>query len=122
MTGKWEAELPSECFFSLDLTTVQKASQLLYGESTSGAPEGLSKTVININNTIQKYGKCPKMLYTNIYDKMTYATVQTQIRMRSSLIRVFTVCHSTKYCKKLMHKKQNLGQKVWNKEFKILGH
>ena len=73
MVGKRVTKLPSECFFSLDLTTVQKASQLLYGESTSGVPEGLSKTVININNTIQKYGKCPKISYTNIYDKMAYA-------------------------------------------------
>ena len=30
---------------------------------------------------------------------------------RSSLIRVYTVCHSTKYLKKLLHKKQNLSQK-----------
>ena len=33
-------------------------------------------------------------------------TVQAQI----SLIRVYTVCHSTKYLKKQQFKKQNLGK------------
>ena len=41
---------------------------------------------------------------------------------RSSLIRVYTVCHSTKYFVKQLNKKQNLGKKVLNKAFKISGH
>ena len=44
-------------------------------------------------------------------------TVQTQIR----LIRIYAVCHSTKYLKKQLHEKQNLDKKVWIKVFKILG-
>ena len=36
---------------------------------------------------------------------------------RSSLIRVYTVCHSTKYFKKQLHKKQNKCSKV----FKVFG-
>ena len=39
-------------------------------------------------------------------------TVQTQIgSWRNSLIRVYTVCHSTKDFKKQLHEKQNLNQK-----------
>ena len=49
-----------------------------------------------------RYGKCPRILYTKVSDKMAYAY---------SAIWVYTVCHSTKYCKKELHKKQNLGQK-----------
>ena len=45
-----------------------------------------------------------------------------QIAPKSSLIRVYTVCHSTKYSKKQLYKKQKLFQKVWNKVFEILGH
>ena len=39
--------------------------------------------------------------------------VQMQIRqlLQYSLIRVYIVCHSTKYFKKQVHKKQKLGQK-----------
>ena len=86
------------------------------------------------------YGKCPKISYTKVSDKKAYANsvdpdqtapwgaVSTSIwckwlswidvslnlkssSLRSSLIRVYIVCHSTKYFKKLLHKKQNLGQK-----------
>ena len=42
--------------------------------------------------------------------------------MRSSLIRVYTVCHSTKYFKKQLHKSKNLTKKVWNKVFEISGY
>ena len=55
-------------------------------------------------------------------------TVQTQIRLllRSSLIRVYTVCYSTKYFKKKLHQKQNSGKKKKKKKltnvFKFLGH
>ena len=34
---------------------------------------------------------------------------------QSSLIRVYTVCNSTKYFKKHLDKKPTLGKKVWNK-------
>ena len=34
-------------------------------------------------------------------------------------IRVYTVCHSTKYFKKQLHKKQNLGQNSMIIVFKI---
>ena len=40
---------------------------------------------------------------------------------RSSLIRVYIVCHSTQYFKKQLHKKLYLGQKVWNEVLEILG-
>ena len=40
---------------------------------------------------------------------------------RSSLIRVYTVCHFMKYRNNCLEK-QNLGQKVWSKVFEILGH
>ena len=46
----------------------------------------------------------------NSLTKCHMQTVQTQIR-RSSLIRVYAVCHSSKYFKKPLHKKQNLSQK-----------
>ena len=38
------------------------------------------------------------------------------------MIRVNTVCHSTKYFKKQLHKKQTYAKEVWNKGSKILGH
>ena len=68
------------------------------------------------------YGNCPKILYTVVSDKMAYANnVDPDQTARSSLIRVYTVCHSTLYFKKQLPKKQNLGQKnVWNKVLEIL--
>ena len=60
------------------------------------------------------YGKCIKISYTKVSDKMAYANSADPDQTapeRSSLIRVYTVCHSTKYFKKELHKKQNLGQK-----------
>ena len=51
-------------------------------------------------------------------------TVQTQIRLlhRSSLIRVYTVCNSTKHFKNSCVKKQNLSQKALKKVLEIFGH
>ena len=60
-----------------------------------------------------------KFLTPKFLTKWHMQTVQSQT---SSLIRVYTVCHYTKYFKKLMHKKPNFDKKVWNKVFKILGH
>ena len=51
-----------------------------------------------------------------------YEPCRSVCSFRSNLIRVYTVCHSTKYFTKQMHKKQNLVKKIWNKVFKILGH
>ena len=45
------------------------------------------------------YGKCPKISYTKVSDKIAYA------HDYSSVIRVVTVCHSMM---KLLHKRQNL--------------
>ena len=51
---------------------------------------------------IVSYGKCPKISNTKVSDKMTYAnSVEPD--------QTADVCHSTKF-KKLLHKKQNLGQ------------
>ena len=48
-----------------------------------------------------------KILITKASDKKMQ-TMQTQIRqlLRSSLIRIYTVCYSTEYFMKQMHKKQ----------------
>ena len=56
-----------------------------------------------------RYSKCPKISNTKVSDKMTYAN-SAVLYQRSSLIRVYTVCHSTMYFQKQLHKKQNLGQ------------
>ena len=45
-------------------------------------------------------------------------TVQSQVRLLLNLIRVYTVCHSTKYFKK----KLQYGIKVWNKVFELIRH
>ena len=79
-------------------------------------------------------GKCPKILYTRISDKMAYAnSADPDQTFRSSLIKVYTVCHSTlKHSEKQMHKIQNLSKKkkkkkkkdtdVLKKAIKIIGH
>ena len=41
-------------------------------------------------------------------------TVWPRSGWRSSLIRICIVCHSTKYFKKQLHKKQDLGKKKKN--------
>ena len=59
------------------------------------------------------------MMYTKVSDKIAYTNKadpdqtahEEQLDLRSSLIRVYTVCHSTMYFKKQVHKKQNLGKK-----------
>ena len=70
------------------------------------------------------YDKYSKILYTKVSYKMTYgyANSEDPDSFQSSLIRVYTVCNSTKYFEKQLHKKQNLGQKIWNKAFEISGH
>ena len=62
----------------------------------------------------------PKILYTKVSDKMAHANSvdpdQTAPEW-SSLIRVYTVCHSTKYFRKQHNKKQNIGQKIMEQSF-----
>ena len=41
-------------------------------------------------------GKCPKISYTKVSDKMAYAKSADTDQRRSSLIWVYTVCHSIK--------------------------
>ena len=49
---------------------------------------------------IMLYGKCPKNSYTKVTNEMTYAnSVDPDQTDGSSLIRVYTVCLSTKYFK-----------------------
>ena len=50
-----------------------------------------------------------KFLTPKFPTKWHMQTVQTQIKL-CSLIKVFTVCHSTKHFKKQLHKKQTFGQ------------
>ena len=46
-----------------------------------------------------EYGKCPKISHTKISAKMEYANsvVPDQTAPWCSLIRIYNVCHSTKY-------------------------
>ena len=61
------------------------------------------QTVKKPIHEVKMYGKCPKILYTKVSDKIAYANSvdpdQTAL-LRSSLIMIYTVCHSTKYFKK----------------------
>ena len=66
------------------------------------------------------YGKCPKISYTNVSDKMAYANSANPDQ--SAPEGVYTVCHSTKSFNKQLHKNQNLSQKSMRKVFEILGH
>ena len=78
---------------------------------------------ISANKSLNKwnsaYGmsKCPKILYTKVYNQMTFAN-SADPEQRSSLIRVYTVYHFPTYFKKQQYKKQNLSQTIWNKVFK----
>ena len=45
-----------------------------------------------------------------------------QTALLSSLILVHTVCHSTMYFVKQMHRKIEIRTKVWNKVVRTLGH
>ena len=92
-------------------------------------------------DTITPYHNCPKIwtsipLPTDTVNILKFHTPKvwqnvtckqcrprSDCSWRSSLIRVYTDCHSTKYFKKQLHKKQNLGKKsMEKKKFKILGH
>ena len=71
----------------------------IWSGSTLSAQACLSYYMVNILELCT-----PKFLI--IWHKQT---VQTPIR--SSLIRVYTVCHSTKYFRTQLHKKQKLGKR-----------
>ena len=69
----------------------------------------------------------PKIWNTKLSEKLTYANSsdsdQTAPKTkRSSLIRIYTVCHSTMYFKQQEHKNNIQAKIVWNKVFEILGH
>ena len=54
-----------------------------------------------------EYTKCPKISNSKVSNKMTYANSANPDQTApegSSLIRVYTVCHSTKYFKKQLQK------------------
>ena len=60
----------------------------------------------NLLNALRVYDirrKCPEISNTKFADQMVYANIADPDQM----IRVYTVCHSTKYFKKHLHKKQN---------------
>ena len=54
--------------------------------------------------------KGPKRSYTTVSDKMAYANSADPDKDQRGGGGVYTVCHSTKYFKKQLHKKQTLGQ------------
>ena len=58
---------------------------------------------------IYKYGKCPQMSYVKVADKIAYANNADpdQTAPEGALVRVYTVCHSTKHFKTQLHKQQN---------------
>ena len=62
------------------------------------------QNILTLNIQTAKYGKCPKILYTNISDRMAYAN---NVDPDQTVPRVYTVCHSTKCSKKQLLKKQN---------------
>ena len=71
------------------------------------------KDITNLSSA--KYGKCPKNSNTKVSDKMTYTNSvdPDQTAPSGAVIRVYTVCHSTKYLKKLLHKKTKFKPKEY---------
>ena len=60
-----------------------------------------------------KYGKCPKILYAEVSDKLAFADSADpdQTAPRSSLIRAYTVCLSIVYLRKQLLKKAKFRPK-----------
>ena len=52
-----------------------------------------------------------KLLWVNVHQSFWQLAYSNRSNWGSSLIRVYTVCHTTRYFKKQLHKKKNLGQK-----------
>ena len=67
------------------------------------------------------HGKCLKISYTKVPDKMAYANSADPdlTALSGASDQVYTVCYSTKDFKKPLHKKQNFGKKILNKVFEI---
>ena len=66
----------------------------------------------NIHSSKQEYSKCPKISNTSFWKNATCKECipRSDSSWRTSLIRVYTVCYSTRYCTKELHEKHNLGQ------------
>ena len=64
------------------------------------------------------YGKYPKISYTTVSDKLAYENGAEPDQTSLSTLFAIPLSILRNNCMK----KQNLGQKVWNKVFKILGH
>ena len=65
----------------------------------------------------------PQISYTKLSEKIAYLNSAYSNQTVPGLLRVYTVSNSTKYFKKKMHKKQNLGQPCKEyKVFKFWGH
>ena len=80
------------------------------------------ETASNISLKTKHKAKFPKISYINVSDKMTFANdFYKQCRprwdcpWRSSLIRVYTVCHSTRYLKKKKKKKKKKKNSIKSK-------
>ena len=58
------------------------------------------------------YGKCPKILYNQVVDKMAYANSAGSTLFAIPLSILRNNCIKSKF----------LANKVWNKVFEILGH
>ena len=67
------------------------------------------------------YGLCPKILYTSVWQNGICKQTQMRLPLKEQSDQGLH-CHSTMFFNKWLHKKQNLGEKVWNKVFEILGH
>ena len=64
------------------------------------------------------YGIYPKISYTKVSDKLAYENSAEPDQTSLSTLFAIPLSILRNNCMK----KQNLGQKVWNKVFKILGH
>ena len=70
------------------------------------------------------YSKCPKILHTKFLTKLAYVNSADPVQTASEAVWFGSILFAIPlsiFRKKKLHEKQNLGQKVWNKVFKILG-
>ena len=67
---------------------------------------------------------CPKISYSKVADKMSYENSRDPDQTApEGAVRSGSILFANPLSfKKQQHKKQNLGQIVWNKVLKILGH
>ena len=64
--------------------------------------------------------KCPKLSCTKISDKMKQCRPRADCCKRSKLIRVYTVCHSTKYSKKKLYKTRPVARQDSSPELALI--